>query len=261
VVLAVAENDDLFHLAAAELVLRRNHRAAAFGQKGPGQDFRLRDGRQADGAGEDHLRAEQDRHVRFIAEQIDDHPALAIGELPLQQRRGGKGTQDQVSYVDGCSRCSRANLIDEVRRNRRGEHILPAIGIRPEWHVVERPVVAERRELPQRLKADQLRQLIVRSGRRGKKSQLDIGPPDGDQGVHPRQPALRERLADRRTNLRLGSRRAVLLRQGNDKRLLDDDAAAARSGDGHAGFFRIPFKCKLASHYSSEKSTPNVSTA
>ena len=56
-------------------------------------------------------------------------------------------------------------------------------------------------------------------------------------------------LADRRTDLGLGGRRAVPLRQRNGKRLLDDDAAAARAADDHAGFFGVPFQCKQASHY------------
>ena len=54
---------------------------------------------QADGAGEDHLRADEHRQVGFVPKQIDDHPALAVVELAFQQRRRGKRPQDQARHA------------------------------------------------------------------------------------------------------------------------------------------------------------------
>ncbi len=75
------------------------------------------------------------------------------------------------------------------------------------------------------------------------KPQLDIRPAHGNEGIHPREAALGERFTDRRADFRLRSRRAVLLRQRNDERLFNDDAAAARAGHRHASFFCVPFQC------------------
>ena len=165
------------HGLVAQLVPRGGQRAADFPQQRRLPIVR----RQADRSQQQDLPPGDHVQVRLLREQFDQQATAAIRRVAAEQRGRGEGSQDKAGDRGLQRRTDLLDLGYDRRRDRRRQYArLLRIG-RLQTHEVQRPVLAQRRELPQGLKTDQLGQLLIRSRRHLQHAQFDLASGHGDQ--------------------------------------------------------------------------------
>ena len=136
---------------------------------------------QADRTQQQDLPAGDHVQVRLLREQLDQQAAAAVRRVTAEQRSRREGTQHEAGWRRFQGRTNLLDLGHDRRRDRRRQHAhLLRVG-RLQPHEIERPVLAQRRELPQGLKADQLGQFFVRGRRHLQDPQFDLASGHGDQ--------------------------------------------------------------------------------
>ena len=129
-VTAAAQIDRLDPLAA-QLVLRGGNRATNLAHQGAGLLRRAILAGQTHGARQHHVVVDQHSQIGLARKQINQH-ANPLGRLATtspQQRSRGEGPQHQPARLEMGLLARLLNLLNQLRRNRGGQHLLPFVAL------------------------------------------------------------------------------------------------------------------------------------